>query len=111
MFMSKQIERLMEKFPQVFYDVSYEGNNEFGQGTWLYMRPGWYCDRGDCGTIHEYTIAEVIQDARSVYQNKERWIREHPTETDEHEKNVERGLRQRRMIGFRGSKIFSSYKQ
>tara|TARA_R110001606_G_scaffold16281_1_gene65761 strand:+ start:625 stop:921 length:297 start_codon:yes stop_codon:yes gene_type:complete len=85
-FMSKQIDRLMEKFPQVFYDVSYEGNNEYGQGTWLYMQPGWYCESSDCGTIHEYTIAEVIRCSKCIYQNKERWIKEHPTETDEHEK-------------------------
>jgi len=90
--MSKRIERLMEKFPQVFYDVSYEGNGvdqwgrNTGDGTWLYMRPGWYCASSDCGTIHEYTIAEVLRCAKAAYQDKDRWIASHPTDIEEIEK-------------------------
>ena len=90
--MSIQIERLMKKYPQIFYDVSYEGNSKFGvflgdgtwvyMGTWLYMTPSWYCRRSDCGTIHEYTIKDVLDAARDIYQNKVRWIDEHPEETE-----------------------------
>ncbi len=84
--MSKQIERLMQKHPQIFYSVSYEGNGYFGDGTWLYMRPGWYCHASDTGTIHEWTIADVLSCASRIYQDKERWIEENPTDTVEHTK-------------------------
>ena len=85
--MSIQIERLMKKYPQIFYDVSYEGNGidkwgcPEGDGTWLYMKPSWYCRRSDCGTIHEYTIKDVLDAARYIYQNKARWIDENPNDT------------------------------
>ena len=87
--MSIQIERLMKKYPQIFESVSYEGNGmdywadvPLGDGTWLYMNPSWYCRRSDCGTIHEYTIENVLDAARYIYQNKVRWIDEHPEETE-----------------------------
>ena len=87
--MSVQIARLMAKYPNVLYDVSYEGNGvdrfgtPTGDGTWLYMRPGWYCAASDTGSIHEYTINEVIDCWKHAYQDKERWIDEHPNEPDE----------------------------
>ncbi len=81
--MSKQIKKLMDRNPEIFYDVSYEGNDEYGDGTWLYMRPGWYCASSDCGSIHEHTIAEVLDCAKHIYQNKERWIDENPADVDE----------------------------
>jgi len=87
--MSKQIEKLMAKYPQVFYEVSYEGNgfgkwgDPTGDGTWLYMRPGWYCCRADTGTIHEHTIKGVLDCAREAYQDKGRWESENPDATDE----------------------------
>lgn len=73
--MSKQIEKLMQRRPDVFYDVSYEGN---GDGTWLYMQPGWYCASSDCGTIHEYTIKDVLACAKHIYFDEQRWRDEHP---------------------------------
>lgn len=30
-----------------------------GQGYWIYLRPGWYCDDPGLHIIHEDTIAEV----------------------------------------------------
>jgi|19_taG_2_1085344.scaffolds.fasta_scaffold10721_3 hypothetical protein len=85
--MSIQIERLMKKYPQIFYDVSYEGNgideygDPLGDGTWLYMNPSWYTDSTDCGIIHEPTIKDVLFVARYIYQNKARWIDENPNDT------------------------------
>lgn len=82
--MSKQIQKLIEKHPNVFQSVSYEGNGRdecgipFGDGTWLYMEAGWYCSRSDCGSIHEHTIAEVIDCWKHAYQDKQRWDDEHP---------------------------------
>lgn len=81
--MSKQIKRLMDKHPEIFYDVSYEGNDEFGDGTWLYMQPGWYCAASDTGSIHEHSIKEVLECAKHAYQDNERWIAEHASEPDE----------------------------
>tara|TARA_R110001599_G_scaffold267616_1_gene468510 strand:+ start:524 stop:817 length:294 start_codon:yes stop_codon:yes gene_type:complete len=85
--MSKQIERLMKKYPQIFYDVSYEGNFEFkdgewGDGTWLFMNAGWYCLHSECGTIHEYSIKEVLYCASRIYQDKEGWAEENPDDTE-----------------------------
>ncbi len=77
--MSIQITRLMKKEPQIFYDVSYED----GDGIWLYMNPGWYCCASDTGTIHEHTVTEILWCAKNIYQDKDRWISEHPTERDE----------------------------
>ena len=81
--MSKQIKRLMKKHPQIFYDVSYEGNDEWGDGTWLYMNAGWYCHLSECGTIHEYSIKEVLDCASKIYQDKEGWAKENPNDTKE----------------------------
>ena len=92
--MSIQIERLMKKYPQVFIDVEYLGNvdtiingciQSYGDGTWLYMSPGWYCTASDCNFIHEWSIASVLECAKHIYQNKERWIEEHSDETDSSE--------------------------
>jgi len=86
--MSIQIARLMKKYPQIFYDVSYDGNGigEYGEplggGTWLHMRPSWYSDScNDCGTIHEYTIKDVLFFAKRAYQDKARWIDDNPNDT------------------------------
>ena len=85
--MSIQIERLMEKYPQIFYEVIYYGNREeYDDGTWLYMNPSWYSISTDSGVIHEWSIAEVLKYARQVYQDKDRWIEEHPDETEEIQK-------------------------
>lgn len=84
--MSKQIARLMERYPQIFYSVSYEGNKWDGDGTWLFMRPGWYDKRTECGTIHEYSISDVLAAAAEAFQDKDRWIADHLNEADEIEK-------------------------
>jgi hypothetical protein len=87
--MSKQIEKLMAKHPNVFQSVSYEGNGidrwgqNTGDGTWLYMEAGWYCAGSDCGSIHEYTIAEVLECWKYAYQDKQRWADEHPTNNED----------------------------
>jgi len=87
--MSKQIEKLMAKHPNILYSVSYEGNGidrwgyNTGDGTWLYMRPGWYCAGSDCGSIHEYTIAEILDCWKHAYQDKQRWADEHPTNNED----------------------------
>ena len=81
--MSIQIERLMEKYPQIFYEVVYYDNHENGDGTWLYMNPSWYCRATDCGIIHEWSIAEVLKCARHIYQDKDRWIEANPDATEE----------------------------
>ena len=79
----------MEKEPHIFYDVSYEGNGfdqegcPLGDGTWLYMRPSWYCGRSDCGTIHEHTIRDVIDCAKNIYQDKQRWVNENSADVGE----------------------------
>lgn len=87
--MSKQIDRLMAKHPEICQMVSYEGNDKDkygdprGDGTWLYLHPSWYADQ-DCGTIHEYTIKEVLHVFHhNIEQDKQRWIDEHPEEPDE----------------------------
>jgi len=82
--MSIQIERLMKKYPQIFTEAIYYGNREeYDDGTWLYMNPSWYCSSTECGAIHEWSIAAVLKCARHVYQDKDRWIEEHPNETEE----------------------------
>jgi len=91
--MSKQIERLMKKYPQVFHDVEYGGNvnkngdpvplQSWGSGTWLYMNPSWYCTASDSNFIHEYSIAGVLDCAKHIYQDKERWIEANPDETED----------------------------
>ena len=90
--MSKQIEKIMAKHPNVFQSVSYEGNGidswgiPMGDGTWLYMEAGWYCGRSDTGSIHEHTIAEVIDCWKGAYQDKQRWDDEHPEECNNEER-------------------------
>lgn len=81
--MSKQIQKLMEKYPQIFYDVSYEGNEAGGGGTWLFMNPSWYCLRTETGSIHEHTIKEVLFAASGIWQDKARWIEEHPEDIED----------------------------
>lgn len=87
--MSKQIEKLIAKHPNVFQSVSYEGNGRdsygipYGDGTWLYMEAGWYCGRSDCGSIHEHSIAEVLDCWKHAYQDKQRWADEHPENNEE----------------------------
>ena len=76
--MSKQIERLIKEHPEIFNDVSYEGNGERGDGTWLYLQPSWRYE--GAGHIHEYTIKEVLDCAKDVYQSKEDWIEENPND-------------------------------
>jgi hypothetical protein len=86
--MSIQIKRLMEKYPQVIESISFEGNRN-GDGTWIYLFPSWYSDSTDTGTIHEYTIQEVVEQFKGIYQDKERWIAEHhhhPSEFEDHKR-------------------------
>tara|TARA_R100000951_G_scaffold87241_1_gene74981 strand:- start:324 stop:602 length:279 start_codon:yes stop_codon:yes gene_type:complete len=81
--MSKQISKLMKKYPQIFYGVSYEGNEDGGGGTWVFMNPSWYSPRAETGQIHEYTIRDVLSEARGIWQDKERWIEEHPEDIED----------------------------
>ena len=87
--MSKQITKLMKKYPQVFESVSYEGNGidkwgcPEGDGTWLYLQPSWYSLRTETSAIHEYTIKDVLEAASDIYQDKAHWIKYHPGDTKE----------------------------
>ena len=85
--MSIQIERLMKKHPQIFVGVDYDGNidtlHRDGGGTWLYLSPSWYCTASDCNFIHEYSIASVLECAKHIYQDKDRWIKANPDETED----------------------------
>ena len=85
--MSKQISRLIRQYPQIIQSVSYEGDD----GIWLYMNPGWYCQRTDCGTIHEYTIKEVLQAFKQRKWDGKRWIDENPIGNTKEIKNIKLG--------------------
>ena len=84
--LSNQIERLLDLYPEVFQGVSYEGNgydsygNAKGNGTWLYLNPGWRYD--GMGMIHEHTIKEVMDAVRFIYHDKDEWIVQNPDDED-----------------------------
>lgn len=73
--MSKQLFALQEKHPDIVQSISLEGED----GYWLYLEPGWYCLRTDCGTIHEYTVKACLQRFRDKTWNPQRWNSEYPT--------------------------------
>ena len=84
--LSKQIQKLLDLYPEVFQDVSYEGNgydswgNDRGNGTWLYLNPGWRYD--GMGLIHEHTIKDVMDAVRFIYQDRDEWIAQNPDDED-----------------------------
>jgi hypothetical protein len=82
--MSKQIERVMKKHPQIFYDVSYEGSD----GIWLYMNPSWYCSESETGCIHDYTVKDVMRCAKNIYQDKEWYMEENPDNHKAHKRII-----------------------
>jgi len=47
------------------------------------MNPSWYCTASDSNFIHEYSIAGVLDCAKHIYQDKERWIEANPDETED----------------------------
>ena len=80
--MSIQIERIMKKHPQIFYDVSYEDSD----GIWIFMNPSWYCAWSETGCIHEWTIKDVMYCARNIFQDKQRFIEENPNDHKAHKR-------------------------
>lgn len=82
--MSKQIERVMKKHSQIFYDVSYEDSD----GIWLYMNPSWYCSESETGCIHDYTVKDVMRCVKNIYQDKERYMEENPDNHKAHKRII-----------------------
>tara|TARA_R100000664_G_scaffold16992_1_gene25864 strand:+ start:1254 stop:1577 length:324 start_codon:yes stop_codon:yes gene_type:complete len=82
--MSKQIERVMKKHPQIFYHASYEGSD----GIWLYMNPSWYCSESETGCIHDYTVKDVMRCVKNIYQDKEWYMEENPNDHKAHKRII-----------------------
>jgi hypothetical protein len=63
--MSKQIKAMFTKYPERFeswHRERHDGQNDY----WVYCRDPYYCPSMECGTIHEYTVGEVLQRMREV---------------------------------------------
>tara|TARA_R100000322_G_scaffold131601_1_gene87583 strand:+ start:706 stop:1146 length:441 start_codon:yes stop_codon:yes gene_type:complete len=94
--LSKQIQKLLDLYPEVFQDVSYEGNGArydrtpdkgftVGEpferaGTWLYLQPSWFYE--DMGLIHEWSIKDVMACVKDIYQDKNQYAENYPDDKE-----------------------------
>lgn len=74
--MSKTLQKYVDAHPEQVESWHNENHNARGLDYWVYMKPGWYCARTDCGTVHEDTVKETIAALRGASYDIERWRRE-----------------------------------
>lgn len=59
---SKKLEKLAQENPEVIQSYYFHPED----GHWLYLNSGWICPEMECGTIHEYTVGEVMDKFKTV---------------------------------------------
>ena len=67
--MSKQLQSLKEKYPDIIQDISIE--TDTNDGYWILLLHGWFCPEMGCGTIHEYTVKACIEMFKTVERIEE----------------------------------------
>lgn len=65
--MKKTLQRLMARYPDKIEEVSDEGGGEYGDGYWLYLKPGWIREPNDpVHNVHEWNMRDLVRSMRYV---------------------------------------------
>jgi hypothetical protein len=65
--MKKTLQRLIANYPDKIEEVSDEGGGDWGDGYWLYLKPGWKRDEFDqVHNVHEWNMRDLIASMRRI---------------------------------------------
>ena len=68
--MHKYLQRLLDTDPRID-NIHLEDEGLSTPGIWLYLKPGHICANMECGTIHEYNRADIMEQLASVVTAEE----------------------------------------
>lgn len=65
--MKKTLQRLLDRYPDKIQEISDEGGGEYGDGYWIYLKPGWIREEFDAvHNVHEWNMRDLERSMRRI---------------------------------------------